>query len=149
MSSASNQPNAPETAPADERTAAPEAPNGERRVHLYDAVSTQREHVLKGFDTQRQAVLKAVADQREAARAPILAVQARQAAGAATAGVDGRVLGPRGGSSSGALSMADRTQAIAEIAATIRAIVAEEVRVQLATLLQDAGARVHTPPPVD
>lgn len=114
-------------------------PNTERRIHLYDAASTQRESVMKGFDSQREALMQAVADQREAALAPIRAVNARQAA---VAGVDGRVLGPRGNSPA-ALSAADKTQAITEIAAAIRAIVAEEVSLQIATLLRDADARVR------
>jgi hypothetical protein len=134
-------------------TPAPDQPNGQEaaappageRVHIYDAASTQRENVLKGFDKQREALLKAVDDQREAALAPIRAVQTRQTAGTATAGVDGRVLGPRGGASAATQSMADRT--IAEIAAVIRAIVAEEVRLQLTALLQNADARVRAAPP--
>lgn len=126
--------------PAPEQVQASEG--GEPRVHLYDAASTQREQVLKGFDTQREALLKAVADQHEAALAPIRAVQARQTGGAATAGVDGRVLGPRG-----TPTTADRTQLISEIAVAIRAIVAEEVRMQLTTLLQDADARLRAQPP--
>jgi hypothetical protein len=122
---------------------APQPPAADGRVHIYDAASTQREQVLKGFDRQREALLKAVDDQREAALAPIRAVQTRQAAGTATAGVDGRVLGPRGGAT--ALPGADRT--MAEIVIAIRAIVAEEVRLQLASLLQNADARMRAEPP--
>jgi hypothetical protein len=152
MSSAPEQPPVPEAAPSPtaangEGAAAPEAPASEPRVHLYDAVSTQRERVLKGFDTQREAILKAVADQHQAALAPIHAVQARQAAGTMAGGVDGRVLGPRG--SAAPASMAERTHMIAEIAAAIRVLVAEEVRSQLTTLLQDANGRVRPPPTVD
>jgi hypothetical protein len=141
------------SAPADQGDGplppAPEAPAGEKRVHLYDAVSTQREHVLQGFDRQREAILKAVGDQRETALAPIRTVQARQAAGIATAGVDGRVLGPRGASSAPNLSAADRAQAISEIATIIRAIVAEEVHTQLVALLRNADERVRTTQPID
>lgn len=115
-------------------------PTPERRIHLYDAASTQRDSVMKGFDNQREALMQAVADQREAALAPIRAVNARQAA---VAGVDGRVLGPRGNTQT-ALTAADKSQTISEIAATIRAIVAEEVCLQIAALLRDADPRVRS-----
>jgi hypothetical protein len=134
----------PQTDQTNGQDAGAAAPAGEARVHIYDAASTRREQVLQGFDKQREALLKAVDDQREAALAPIRAVQTRQAAGAATAGVDGRVLGPRGGA---ALPGADRT--MAEIVIAIRAIVAEEVRFQLAALLQNADSRLRAEPPAE
>ena len=115
-------------------------PAGERRVHIYEAASDQREKVMKGFDTQREALLKAVADQRESALAPIRAVQSRQAA---VAGVDGRVLGPRGNAMALSQTAVERNQTIAEIAAAIRALIAEEVTAQLTLLLRDADARVR------
>jgi|WetSurMetagenome_2_1015567.scaffolds.fasta_scaffold526378_1 hypothetical protein len=133
----------PEPEQTHDAAAAP--PAGDGRVHIYDAASTQREQVLKGFDRQREALLKAVDDQREAALAPIRTVQTRQAGGTATAGVDGRVLGPRGGAAP--LPGADRT--MAEIVIAIRAIVAEEVRFQLAALLQNADARLRAEPPAE
>ena len=101
-----------------------------RPVHLYDAVSTQRDHVLGSFDAQRAAILKAVSDQREAALAPIKSVQARQSSSspaAPNAGVRGQP-GPR-------LLVA------AEIVAQLKAMVAEEVRLQLLALLEAAVVR--------
>ena len=104
--------------------------------HLYDAVATQRDHVLDSFDAQRNAVLQAVAEQREAAMAPIHTVQARHATQAAASPAG--AVGPGGR----AMPPLTRQQAVAaDIVAALRAMVAEEVRVQVCALLELAAQR--------
>jgi len=125
---ASREAQPPPVASANDRAAVPA--EAARPVHLYDAVSTQREHVLGSFDTQRAAILKAVADQREAALAPIKSVQARQSApspAAPNAGARGQ---PN-----------PRLLVVAEIVGQLKAMVAEEVRLQLMALLEAATVR--------
>jgi hypothetical protein len=100
--------------------------------HIYDAVTTQREHVLGGFDNERAALLKAVADQREAALAPVRAVQARQAAQAIAGQGNPRLMA----------GISRQQLVAADIAATIKAMVAEEVHNQIVALLQHAGRQV-------
>jgi hypothetical protein len=104
------------------------------RVHLYEAVAARRDGVLKDFDSQRAALIKAVEEQRMAAIPPSLRARARSAAGATA--------GPAGlGLDAGTL----RRPVMQEIALTLRAIIAEEVRTQLASTLA-ALAETPTPP---
>jgi len=117
--------------------------------------------VLTSFDTQRAAILKAVADQRAAAVAPILAVQARLAAGqaigpAATQAANATEIGRAAANAAPRLQAnLNRPHAVAaEIVATIKLLVAEEVRVQLQAVLRalcqsrsPAEARAETPSP--
>jgi len=143
---------------------------GDRPVHLYDAVATQRDHVLKSYDTQRSAIMQAVAEQREAAVAPIRSVQQRQIAresGSATAKtLEQQTAGMPPGASvlppqrPNASAVFTRQQLVAaDIAATLRAMIAEEVRRQFRDLLAvvdkrvaeraDARDDVAPPPPGD
>ncbi len=127
-------PGAQQEPPAPDAAQAAQAPPPPK--HLYDAVATQRDHVLDSFGAQRNAILQAVAEQRQAAMAPIHTVQARQAAQAAasSAGVAGT--GGRG------MPPVTRQQLVAaDIVAALKALVAEEVRVQLRALLELADAR--------
>ncbi|MGH6871272.1 MAG: hypothetical protein ACREHE_07185 [Rhizomicrobium sp.] len=105
-------------------------------VPLMDAVTTQRESVLSGFDSQREAIIKAVEEQRRAAMASGSTAQARQ---------QGRPAVPVSG-------VPNRQQSVAaDIVATLKAMVAEEVRTQLLALLAAAEARqaaTAAPPPV-
>jgi len=103
----------------------------DERVHLYEAVAARRDGVLKDFDSQRTALIKAVEEQRMAAIPPSLRPHARQTAGP-TAGIAGMA------SEAGIL----RRPVMQEIALTLRAIIAEEVRAQLASTL---AALAETP----
>lgn len=127
---------APQASDAAPPSAAAEGvPPEEAPKHLYDAVATQRDHVLSAFDTQKAAVLQAVAEQREAAIQPVRDVQARQAAqdGPAPAGLAGGGRIP---------PVAPRQQAVAaDIVATLKVLIAEEVRAQLLALLDAASQR--------
>ena len=113
----------------------PDAPGGapnagaapvptDERVHLYEAVSARREGVLKDFDNQRAALIKAVEEQRMAAIPPSLRAGGRPTA-SPTAGLAGVALDAGG----------TRRPVMQEIALTLRAIIAEEVRTQLASML--------------
>jgi hypothetical protein len=102
--------------------------SGAARTHQFEAASGQRERVVSAFDVQRDAILKAVDDQRLAAMAPIRAVQARQAQGGT-----GRAIG--------APPAPSQQNVVADIVMTLKALVAEEVRVQLVALLAAAEAR--------
>ncbi len=128
----------------------PQAANPEdKRVHVLDAASTQREQVLNSFDMQRKAILKAVADQREAALAPIKAVQARKtmqntqsgSAAAANPAVPRPAAMPAGGPSASGSQPTPQQLVAADIVAALKAMVAEEVRVQLVALLEAATLR--------
>lgn len=122
-------PQAEQGAPSAEQGAAP----GAAPKHLYDAVSTQRDHVLGSFDAERAAILQAVADQREAAMGPVRTVQARQAAQLASGALGGVGHLPPG---------VGRQQLVAaDIVAALKAMVVEEVRLQIAALLQAAARR--------
>jgi hypothetical protein len=129
---------APSIAPAAGDPAAT-APPAERPMHLYEAASAQRDKVMTSFDAQRAAILKAVADQREAALAPIRAVRARRVGQAAAntaslfAGGIPSALG-KGvimGRSAYQPSLDRGRMIAAEIVATIKTLVAEEVKFQL------------------
>jgi hypothetical protein len=100
------------------------------KAHIYEAASSQRDRVVTAFDIQRDAILKAVDDQRQAAMAPIRAVQVKQAQGGT-----GRAIGAPP-------PAPNRPQnVVADIVMTLKALVAEEVRVQLVALLSAAEAR--------
>lgn len=101
----------------------------DERVHLYEAVSARRDGVLKDFDNQRAALIKAVEEQRMAAIPPSL-----RGAGRPIAGLPGMMpdMAPA------------RRPVMQEIALTLRAIIAEEVRTQLASTL---AALAQTPVP--
>jgi hypothetical protein len=123
--------------------AQPASQAGGTPTHLFDAVSTQREKVLGAFDMQRNAILQAVADQREAAMAPIRTVHTRNAApGTIREGQPNTVRptsAPYPGQPQPGLS---RQQLIAaDIVAALKAVVAEEVRVQIVLLLEAARLR--------
>lgn len=150
----------PATPAADARAAAGEgkpsqpSPAAEQRVHLYEAVSARRDQVLGQFAGQRAAILKAVADQRAAAVAPIIAVQAKHAnerranepltdepatmaPSLDPALTPGLTSPPLANAMIGApirrRSLMQFRRAVAgDIASTIRALVAAEVRAQLA-----------------
>jgi len=112
----------------------------ERRIHLYEAVSTQRDKVLGAFDAQRAAILKTVDDQRTAALTPIMAVNAKRATQPASAPPPGRT-GASGSSVIGAggrrqLMIEAQRAVAAQIVATLKMLVAAEVRAQLAGTLQ-------------
>ena len=123
----------------------------QKPTHLYDAVSTQRDHVVGSFEMQRNAILKAVADQREAALAPIKAVRERQSQqpaardGSAQAACRPGVAPAeniRRSRSHAALSQQELVAS--DIVATLKALVAEEVRVQLLILLEAATLKENT-----
>jgi len=131
----------------------PAPEQGDRPVHLFDAVATQRDHVLNSYETQRSAIMQAVAEQREAAVAPIRSVQQRQ--GAQEGGsprarfTDAQAAGIAPGSAALPLqrqnvsAAAARQQLVAaDIAATLRTMIAEEVGRQLSALLDAADRRV-------
>jgi hypothetical protein len=121
----------------------------DKRVHVLDAASTQREQVLNSFDMQRKAILKAVADQREAALAPVKAVQARKtmqntqsgSAAAANPAVSRPAAMPAGAQSAPGGQPTPQQLVAADIVAALKAMVAEEVRVQLVALLEAATLR--------
>lgn len=136
-------PSSEESAYAESQPSPPSPQTVEQRVHIYDAASTQREQVLSGFDKQRNAILRAVSDQREAALAPIRTVQARQPPQTALSGMDGRPLGARRVTTT-LTTQNDQAQILAEITATIRAMVAIEVCAQLKVMLQSADERIRT-----
>jgi hypothetical protein len=129
------QPPQPDVQPASQAGGTP--------THLFDAVSTQREKVLGAFDMQRNAILQAVADQREAALAPIRAVHERNAAPTS----EGQPNPVRPTSTPPVYSAQpqpalNRQQLIAaDIVAALKAVVAEEVRVQIVLLLEAARLR--------
>ena len=149
----------PEAKPgAGPQGAAPQSAAAEQRVHLYEAVSTRRDQALDAFSGQRAAILKAVADQREAALAPIRAVQAKQTnkavAAAAASGLTGAA--PMAGALAGDAALGgkeDRRQSLLQlrrsiadgIVATIRTLVAAEVRAQLAAALPQPIDRIAAP----
>lgn len=125
----------------------------DRPVHLYDAVATQRDQVLNAYDAQRSALLQAVAEQREAATAPIRAVRERQAMqAAASAGLRPadlqRAGGPLGANPLaahkpyGSTAQARQQLVAADIVATLKMMIAEEVRAQLCALLNAADERL-------
>jgi hypothetical protein len=109
----------------------PSASPAPQPAHLYEAVAGQRDRVLGAFDTQRAAILKAVADQRKAALAPIRNVQARKAG--VPPGAAGRP--------AGAASFSHQQLVAADIVLTLKAMIADEVRAQLAALLEAADSR--------
>jgi hypothetical protein len=116
----------------------------ERRVHLLEAAADQRERVLTSFTDQREAIMKAVADQRAAAVAPIDAVRAR---------LGGTSLRrPPQPLSTKAPAAAEAGGVVAEIVTILKALIADEVRLQLRNLLQpDAPAEAAPapgPPPL-
>jgi hypothetical protein len=123
----------------------PASQAGGTPTHLFDAVSTQREKVLGAFDMQRNAILQAVADQREAALAPIRAVHARQAAPGQTSEGQPNIVRPPSTPpvySAQPQPGLNRQQLIAaDIVAALKAVVAEEVRVQIVLLLEAARLR--------
>ena len=123
----------------------PASQPGGAPTHLFDAVSTQREKVLGAFDMQRNAILQAVADQREAALAPIRAVHARQAAPGPTSEGQPNTVRPTSTPpvySAQPQPALNRQQLIAaDIVAALKAVVAEEVRVQIVLLLEAARLR--------
>ncbi len=122
---------APSTPPI---AAAPPQPAAqERRVHVYEAVANQRSNVLSSFDAQRAAIFKAVADQRQAALAPILAVQAKMTTPGAAAPVRSTASGGQ---------VTPQQLIVADIVMALKALVAEEVRLQL-------GARLGASQPTD
>lgn len=140
----------PQDAQPDAPAQAPPPESGDRPVHLYDAVATQRDQVLDAYGAQRAAVLQAVTEQREAATAPIHAVRQRQAA----QGVDPAAVRPADlratGTAPGAASLAPhrpypstaearRQLVAADIVATLKALIAEEVRVQVCALSSAAA----------
>lgn len=112
-------PSGGEAAPAD--TGPAPGPTDER-VHLYEAVSARRDGVLRDFDSQRAALIRAVEEQRQAAIPPSLRAPPRPTI-VPTAGLAGMP------------ADALRRPVMQEIALTLRAIIAEEVRTQVASTL--------------
>jgi hypothetical protein len=113
-------------------------------IHLHEAATQQRDRTVTGFDAQREAILKAVEEQRLAAMSPIRAAQQRQ-----TQAHPAQPLAP--GMTAAGTAQPNRTQAVlADIVLTLKAMVAEEVRLQLVALLAAAEARqksaAQTPP---
>jgi len=130
-------PSAPAARAATPRPAAAPVPGADQRVHVYEAVANQRHNVLSSFDAQRQAIFKAVADQRETALAPILATQAKLTALGGSAEASRRAA-PSGGA---VRPPATPQQMIAaDIVAALKALVADEVRAQLAARLPGIAA---------
>ena len=130
-----------------DRTAPPQQPAGDRRVHQYDAASTRRDEVLSAFESQRTALLKAVDEQRQAAMAPIRAVQARRLAQLAGEAAPNAFAQPAvgtpalaGGAIGGRIAApADHRRVVAtEIATALKMMVAAEVRAQLEAILREA-----------
>ncbi|HTQ13439.1 MAG TPA: hypothetical protein VMH86_06145 [Rhizomicrobium sp.] len=102
---------------------------------LLDAVATQRESVLSTFDTQREAIIKAVDEQRRAAMNHAGTAPARPAAA-------------RPGVPPSQAQQLRQQEVVRDIVATLKALVAEEVRSQLIALLSAAEARQNLPPTV-
>lgn len=123
---------APSEAPARDPAAPPSAAAEgaapqDAPKHLYDAIATQRDHTLGAYDTQKAAIVQAVAEQREAMVQPVRNVQARQAT---TAGLAGGARIP---------PLPARQHAVAaDIVATLKALIADEVRSQVHALLDAA-----------
>jgi hypothetical protein len=146
------------SADAGKAKGSPPSAAAEQRVHLYEAVSARRDQVLNQFAGQRAAILKAVADQRAAAVAPILAVQTRRANESNPNEPAAAAMNPNAAAAPGAApppltnapirrrSLLQFRRAIAaDIVATIRTLVAAEVRAQLAAI--DAAAKPPADPP--
>lgn len=146
-----DEPALPGESPPHERPPAPPTQEAdERRIHLYEAVSTQRDKVLDSFDAQRAAILKAVADQRTAALAPIMAVNTKRAAKERTAPTMTAAMpsppNVNTASSSSMIGAGGRRQLMigarqavaAQIVAALKMLVAAEVRAQLDAVLRAA-----------
>ena len=111
----------------------------------FDAATGQRERVMSTFDSQRSAIIRAVDEQRLAAMAPIHAMQGQVMQGQAMQGqpiqsqaaVRQAAAAPRAPSA----AASQQSAVVAEIVLTIKALVAEEVRGQLLSLLQAADSK--------
>jgi hypothetical protein len=124
-------------APASAATLDPAQQPEEPRIHVYGAAASQRERVLSSFHEQRDAIFKAVAEQRAATAAPIEAVRAQLSGlGRSPAGRDA----PLGASPAPAVAARQRGAAAtpeprravaAEIVASLKQLIAEEVQRQL------------------
>lgn len=141
---------------------APPSAAAEQRVHLYEAVSARRDQVLNQFAGQRAAILKAVADQRAAAVAPILAVQAKRAHEAGVNEPAMAAMNPNPAATPSAAAppptnavirrrslLQFRRAVAADIVSTIRALVAAEVRAQLAATERKPAADPHQAMPAE
>ncbi len=95
---------------------------------LISAVATQREGVLSSFDAQRDAIIRAVDEQRQAAMN-------------STKGGQPHIAGRPIGHPAPQAPAPTRQQIIGEIVQTLKALVAEEVRMQLLALLAAADAK--------
>lgn len=95
---------------------------------LISAVATQREGVLNSFDAQRDAIIRAVDEQRQAAMN-------------STKGGQPQMAGRPIGHTAPPPPAPSRQQIIGEIVQTLKALVAEEVRMQLIALLAAADAK--------
>jgi hypothetical protein len=144
VTEAALEPDAPAPAPAEPAPQADAEPQAEapppaadpaqaQRVHVLDAAAQQRERVLTSFTDQREAIIKAVADQRAAAVAPIDAVRARLG--------KGNLRRPQPATRPPA-----EAGVAAEIVAILKALIAEEVRLQVHALLQPEDATAARPP---